>query len=350
MVAHGCGGGDYVCVLAGLQNARHCVSTTIQIQGCFADGWRGHATLPTLGVFLCQHQGVECQHRRGMFLIGGILHSLAGTHHQQATTPTVSFTPDTWTSQAKGAVSWKGLSDELSNFRVEYRIDQGSYINLNKPNAGAGTVDTIDLKNLSEGTHTISIRGVDSVGNAGKEGTATIYIDRNGPTLSKDLTVEPADWTNLNTIKIQWFGAADKYSGLNKIAYAVDNGAFTDTTTSVNGPTDISVSGVSEGEHLARLKLTDKAGNARAYSAWFKIDRSAPTIGKVNADPATWTAQKELQLIWENAADQYSGLNSIKYAVDKGQQLDAALLASGWAKVNVSALTEEGSTKRKGAS
>lgn len=256
------------------------------------------------------------------------------------TTPTVSFTPDTWTSQAKGAVSWKGLSDELSNFRVEYRIDQGSYINLNKPNAGAGTVDTIDLKNLSEGTHTISIRGVDSVGNAGKEGTATIYIDRNGPTLSKDLTVEPADWTNLNTIKIQWFGAADKYSGLNKIAYAVDNSAFTDTTTSVNGPTDISVSGVSEGEHLARLKLTDKAGNARAYSAWFKIDRSAPTIGKVNADPATWTAQKELHLIWENAADQYSGFNSIKYAVDKGQKLDAALLASGFAKVNVSALAD----------
>ena len=256
------------------------------------------------------------------------------------TTPTVSFTPNTWTSQAKGAVSWKGLSDKLSNFRVEYRIDQGSYINLNKPNAGAGTVDTIDLKNLSEGTHTISIRGVDSVGNAGKEGTATIYIDRNGPTLSKDLTVEPADWTNLNTIKIQWFGAADKYSGLNKIAYAVDNGAFTDTTTSVNGPTDISVSGVSEGEHLAKLKLTDKAGNARAYSAWFKIDRSAPTIGKVNADPATWTAQNELQLIWENAADQYSGFNSIKYAVDKGQKLDAALLASGRAKVNVFALTD----------
>ena len=255
------------------------------------------------------------------------------------TKPTVSFEPTGWINQDNGALAWAGIQDN-NTFDVEYAIDnQNDYKKTNKTSGTASGFPVNNLLKLSDGEHTVYVRAIDSFKNVGEAGSTKIKIDHTPPQYSK-ITITPDKWTNQSSVTLNWFGASDAKSGLKTIEYAVDNGAFKILTTSKDGNTSIDVSPLAEGRHTAKLRLTDDAGNAIIPSAYIELDRSAPTIGKVNADPAIWTAQNELQLIWENAADQYSGLDSIKYAVDKGQQMDAALLASGWAKVNVSALAD----------
>lgn len=255
------------------------------------------------------------------------------------TKPTVSFEPTGWINRDDGALAWTGIQDH-NTFDVEYTIDnQNNYIKTGKISGTASGFPVNNLLKLSDGEHTVYVRAIDALKNVGEAGSTKIKIDHTPPQYSM-ITMSPDTWTNQSSVTLNWFGASDAKSGLKTIEYTVDNGAFKTLTASKDGKVVIDVSSFAEGRHTARLRLADDAGNAIIPSADIELDRSAPTIGKVSTNEVFWTAQKELQLIWENAADQYSGLDSIKYAVDKGQRLDAALLASGWAKVNVSALTD----------
>ena len=251
--------------------------------------------------------------------------------------PTVSFFPDSWTSQNTGALSWDGISD-INPFHVEYRIDNGSYINTNVY-SGKVTGYSLNIASLSDGIHTIDVRGVDSAGNVGAAGQTKAYIDRTPPTLDS-LSVVPPDWTNQKTVILSWKGAKDNLSGLKEIAYAVDNGSYQALAESEDGSVTINVENLSDGEHSALMKLTDNAGVSVAYQAWICIDRSDPIITSITPDPASWTSQDILLLRWTGVRDEGSGVKQIAWSLDSGEKTAAVYAENSYCRVDASDLTD----------
>lgn len=251
--------------------------------------------------------------------------------------PTVSFFPDSWTSQNTGALSWDGISD-INPFHVEYRIDNGSYINTNVY-SGKVTGYSLNIASLSDGIHTIDIRGVDSAGNVGAAGQTKAYIDRTPPTLDS-LSVVPPDWTNQKTVILFWKGAKDNLSGLKEIAYAVDNGSYQALAVSEDGSVTINVENLSDGEHSALLKLTDNADVSITYQTWVCIDRSDPIITSITPDPASWTSQDILLLRWTGVRDEGSGVKRIAWSLDSGEKTDAVYAENSYCRVDASELED----------
>lgn len=253
------------------------------------------------------------------------------------TPPSVLFEPDSWTAQETGGLSWTGIND-INPFRVEYQVDQDEYSDT-QTDSGEVTGYKIDIGSLTDGMHTVSVRGVDSVGNIGAEGQATICIDRTAPAVDSILT-DPADWTNKDSIWLIWTGAKDLLSGLFSIAWGVDQDSYHDLDVSETGETGIDVSSLKEGEHSAWLKLTDTAGNAGIYQTWILLDRSEPEIGELKTEPVSWTDQNALKLIWKDVTDCGSGLQQITYVLDQGERKTVAAIQNGSATVDISSLTD----------
>lgn len=251
--------------------------------------------------------------------------------------PIVSFFPDSWTSQNTGALSWDGISD-INPFHVEYRIDNGSYINTNVY-SGKVTGYSLNIASLSDGIHTIDVRGVDSAGNVGAAGQTKAYIDRTPPTLDS-LSVVPPDWTNQKTVILSWKGAKDNLSGLKEIAYAVDNASYQALAVSEDGSVTINVENLSDGEHSALLKLTDNADVSITYQAWICIDRSDPIITSITPDPASWTSQDILLLRWTGVRDEGSGVKRIAWSLDSGEKTDAVYAENSYCRVDASELED----------
>ena len=256
----------------------------------------------------------------------------------------VSVAPESWTDQKTGSVSWTGITDRVG-FRVQYSIDKGNYVDAKSDDgkvikSGTATgVNIPEFKNLSDGKHTISIRGVDDLGNIGKTTEAEIKIDRTAPLLSA-LFVDPKEWTNKNIVILEWKGAKDATSGISNIAWKVDNNSYQDLTVREAGTQEINTSSFAEGKHNAYLKVRNGAGTEIIQTTEIKIDRSAPTIGNVRANPGSWTSQNTLEVHWENVTDKYSGLDKITYALNGGDQKGNSKLASGFDNVDVSALKD----------
>lgn len=258
----------------------------------------------------------------------------------------VSVVPDNWTDQRSGTVSWEGITDKVG-FKVQYCIDEGSYIYAKSADGdyirsgNATGVNIPEFKNLSDKIHTISIRGVDDLGNIGKETATEIKIDRLAPTLSS-FSVVPENWTNKNIVTLAWGGAKAGKSGISNIAWSVDNknNNYQNLPVKETGTKEITITSLTEGIHDAYLKVTNGAGTAIIRSAEIKIDRSAPNIGIVSAFPDSWTAQNELLLKWGEVIDAYSGLQEILYALDDNDPISAFKPApvEGGKYVDVSAL------------
>ena len=251
--------------------------------------------------------------------------------------PTASFYPDTWTSQNTGALSWDGISD-INPFHVEYCIDNGSYVNTNL-SSGKVTGYSLNIASLSDGVHTINVRGVDDAGNAGPAGQTRAYIDRTPPAVNS-ISVAPPDWTNHETVILFWKGAQDNLSGLKEIAYAVDDDSFEQVSATEDGSVPINVADLADGEHIAALKLTDNAGTSVTYRAWILLDRTDPVIGTITPDPDSWTSQDILLLRWTGVRDEGSGVKEISWLLDGGEKTDVVIAENSYCRVDASEMTD----------
>ncbi|GAB4299258.1 MAG: hypothetical protein Fur0034_10820 [Desulfuromonadia bacterium] len=148
--------------------------------------------------------------------------------------------------------------------RYLYRLDGGSF--------GTTPVDVaqpIILTGLSDGSHTLSVLGVDAAGNFQVTPTdITWIVDSTPPTVT--LSGGPASFTSATT-------ATFTVSGAVLYKYALDTGTY-GGETDVNTP--ISLSGLSEGPHTLFVIGRDENGN------WQKT----PTT-------ASWTIQTTPPLI-----------------------------------------------------
>lgn len=138
------------------------------------------------------------------------------------TAPVLSVTPSDWTKLDSASITWSGIADANALDRVEYSLDGKPYVSTGKTEAAyAGYL--LDISALSDGEHSLRLRGVDAAGNEGAAASVSIKRDTTPPTVT-DAAIAPESWTNGDTATLQWTDLEDAHSGMKLVWYSLDNG------------------------------------------------------------------------------------------------------------------------------
>jgi Multicopper oxidase len=159
----------------------------------------------------------------------------------------------------------------------------------------SGTISAATLSGLTSGSHTIYVRGQDTVGNWGGFNFAVLVLDKAGPaTTGAILSPNHANGTTSVAITAT---ATDLASGGSNIAgaeYSIDGGAPAVLSVSAAAPI-AAVSGtisaatvnlLTEGSHSVAIRSQDALGNwGPATVVTLVVDKSGPATSNVTAAP-----------------------------------------------------------------
>ncbi len=177
------------------------------------------------------------------------------------------------------------------------------------------------------GTHKIRYRAADKAGNVAAEKAADFTVvapptdDKTPPETSATVTGEKNDQGQYIAMATVTVTASDTGSGVNKIEYAIGDGAWTVYTAPVM---------VHEtGTHKVRYRASDKAGNQAAEkSVEFTVvappveDKTPPeTSAKVDGDKDSDGAYLGKAKVTVTATDADSGVAKVEYSLDGGPYL-----------------------------
>ena len=199
-------------------------------------------------------------------------------------------------------------TDNLSGVaKTEYRIDSGAW-----------TVYA-PFKVTSEGIHTIGYRSIDNLGNTEAEKTLAIVVDNAPP--SSVITVGDPKYQASEKLYISGktgisITALDSGSGVSKIEYSIDNGAFAAYKEAIN------LSTYPEGTHTIYYRSTDNLGNVEdAKTLAVILDKTSPQTTISASDPLLEGAVNIVSPLTRftlSSVDSLSGAKEIQYRIDNG--------------------------------
>jgi hypothetical protein len=147
--------------------------------------------------------------------------------------------------------------------KVEYKLDSGDWTAYSEPVAITAV-----------GAHTVAYRATDKAGNVSADGTSAFTIVAGGDTVSPATSIVvsgnlDADWRYIENATVT-LTAEDNAggSGVDKIEYKLDGGAWTTYTEPVK------VTGI--GSHSVWYRASDKAGNVSAEKGGAFLIAAAP--------------------------------------------------------------------------
>ncbi|MDX6411825.1 MAG: large repetitive protein, partial [Gaiellaceae bacterium] len=202
-------------------------------------------------------EGVHTLAYRSVDVAGNTEAEKTATVRIDATAPvTVDDAPAGW-SNGPVTVTLSATDGGSGVARTEYQLD----------GAGPFTPGT-SVTVSGEGSHVLTYRSIDAVGNTEADKTATVRIDATAPVTTDDA---PAGWSSTSVVVA--LSATDVGgSGVASTEYKLDGAAgFTAGANAI-------VSG--EGAHTLVYRSTDAAGNTDAdKTATVRIDTTAPVTG-----------------------------------------------------------------------
>ena len=226
---------------------------------------------------------------------------------------------------------------------AEYSIDAGTTVPMTVSPAGVkiasltASIPAATINPPVEGTHVVSVRSQDSLGNWGTAAAVNLVVDKTGPTTS---SVSAAPNPNNGALPINSSTPAVRVTGtftdtLSNISagegfidavgvngtgfiFLPTDGSF--NSLSENGYVDIpltTIGALSNGNHTIYVHGRDAAGNWGATSTTtLVIDKTAPTITSVTLNPNTiaiGTASVKLNVV---ADDTGTGVSGGQYWID----------------------------------
>lgn len=138
------------------------------------------------------------------------------------------------------------------------RLDTGGFQPCTSPASTTG---------LSQGDHTLTVRGVDPAGNAA-EASVTFRVDSIAP----DVNVSsPTQNQHIATTSPNVLFTATDTNPLN-VQCNIDGAGFSSCTS------PLALSGLSQGPHVVVVRATDPAGNVTSVTRNFTVDTVAPVV------------------------------------------------------------------------
>lgn len=231
--------------------------------------------------------------------------------------------------------------------RAEARIDGGTAIPMEAADgAWSGSTENVYLdiplttvRLMTDGNHTITVRGMDAAGNWGATTSTTLTVDKAGPTftglaLSPNPTIAATTVTLTGTAvdgsgvsRVEWFIGTDPGVGQATTATIGANGSFTAT---------IPVGTFADGDYTVQVRGVDTLGNRSAATAsvvlhvtprlWFStLGNTAPPGVTGTADDAdiygAWSANPLFRRSIDATAAPYRLPNAVN--VDGFSRVDA---------------------------
>ncbi|MFG2054443.1 OmpL47-type beta-barrel domain-containing protein [Micromonospora sp. NPDC048930] len=237
--------------------------------------------------------------------------------------PPVDTTPPTVTATVTGQKDANGAyvgnatvtlaaSDSGSGVdRVEYSLDGQPYAAYSAPVVVG-----------QPGQHTVSYRATDKAGNTSSAQQVSFTVVEPAPTDTTPPTVT-ASVTGQRDTNGAYVGSAtvtlsatDTQSGVDKVEYALDGGAYAAYTA----PVTVNQAG----QHTVSYRATDKAGNTSpAQQVSFTVVEPAPADTTPPTASATVTGQRDTNgayvggaTVTVTATDSGSGVDRIEYSLD----------------------------------
>lgn len=192
------------------------------------------------------------------------------------TAPVLSVTPSGWTKLDSASITWSGIADANALDRVEYSLNGKPYVSTGKTEAAyAGYL--LDISALSDGEHSLRLRGVDAAGNEGAAASVSTKRDTTPPTVT-DAAIAPESWTNGDTATLRWTDLEDAHSGMKLVWYSLDGGEKITISTAEEHTEQLDISALSDGEHTLTLHFEDKVGNAKEQELQIRRDVTKPDL------------------------------------------------------------------------
>ena len=179
------------------------------------------------------------------------------------TGPAIELTqkPDALTKEKTAHFQFGGVSGGESVSSYKCQLDGGSETACTSPQ---------DFSNLSDGSHTFSVTGLDALGNSSDAIVYTWVVDSINPTLN--VTEKPGSLTGSDQARFV-FNAQDGGSGVKEIQCKLDSGSYQVCTSPHN------LSGLSDSSHTFMAYALDKAGNrSSVFSYSWTVDTTASNI------------------------------------------------------------------------
>ncbi|MGW5705270.1 OmpL47-type beta-barrel domain-containing protein [Amycolatopsis japonica] len=229
-------------------------------------------------------------------------------------TANVTGTKDTAGNYVGSATVNLSASDGQSGVdKVEYQLD-----------GGAWTAYTAPVAVTAAGAHMVHYRATDKAGNVSPEGMSSFTVvtgqpgDTTPPTVTAEVTGTKdgaGNYLDTATVKLT---ATDAGSGVDKVEYKVDEGAWTAYTA----PVAVTAPGM----HMVSYRASDKAGNVSpegmAHFTVVSSDTTAPTVtSEVTGTKDTAGNYVGKATVTLTATDAGSGVGKVEYNLNGGPWL-----------------------------
>lgn len=163
------------------------------------------------------------------------------------------------------------------------------------------TIPAATIGTLTTGSHTIYVRGQDFVGNWGAFSSATLKVDKTGPSTTQlTLVPDPSNGSvdvalsatgddrtsgNNNVVASEYFIDTSGDPGTGSSMTVTPSAPVTNLTATISAAT---VGGLSEGAHTVSVRSQDALGNWGALSTiTLTVDKTGPVTSNLSSNPPT---------------------------------------------------------------
>ena len=232
-----------------------------------------------------------------------------------------------WTAPASGRVAFDTFGSEFATTLAVYRGTSVSALTPVAANDDAAGTNWSQLAfdTVAGTSYAIAVDG-DSGTWVGR-GTFTLSwgapeaVDVTPPESNPTVTSSHgSEWSNDNTVRVDWTGASDSGSGVDGFSYSwtQDPTGPVDTTKDVEETAATATSPpLADGEWWFHLRTVDNAGNwsEPVHLGPFRIDTAAPSTGPLSSSTHTvgeWSANTTVAAAWA-ATDARSGVDGYSW-------------------------------------
>ncbi|MHA1728090.1 MAG: right-handed parallel beta-helix repeat-containing protein [Promethearchaeota archaeon] len=228
----------------------------------------------------------------------------------------ITYPTDGGAVNSSVTVEWEAYDNDTGIHHYEFKFDGGDWINV-------WSNTSYDLTGLVEGSHTITVKAVDSCNNNATD-TVIFTVDITDPSV---IIIYPTNGSAVNSqsVIVNWTGIDGDGSGIDYYKIKMDSGGW----INVGSNTSYEYTGLSTySNHTVNVMAVDLAGNeVVSDSNMFMIDVDDPTLS-INSPYSGKTFESNSVTVEWSGYDSKSGIDHYVIRINEGAWLNVVTATS----------------------